>query len=137
MKIKYLIFACLVWLVGIFFAKSLQAHHSFAMFDSERTKTLVGTVKEFQWTNPHAWIILQVPAPHGEQAQWAVEMNGAHGLVRQGWRPKTLSPGMPIRVTIHPIKDGTNSGELLTVTLPDGTQMAGGPGQAPAASQPE
>jgi hypothetical protein len=57
--------------------------------------------------------------------------------VRQGWRPKTLSPGMPISVTIHPIKDGTNSGELLTVTLPDGTQMAGGPGQAAATGQPE
>jgi Family of unknown function (DUF6152) len=127
MKFKYIAFVCLA---GTCLAMPVQAHHSFAMFDSERTKTLAGTVKEFQWTNPHAWIILQVAGINGDQAQWAVELNGAYGLARQGWRPKTLSPGMPITVTIHPLKDGTAAGELLTVTLPDGTQI--GPGQTAA-----
>jgi hypothetical protein len=56
----------------------------------------------------------------------AIEMNGPSGLVRLGWRPKTLTPGMAITVTIHPLRDGTNGGQFMTATLPDGRQMDGG-----------
>src|SRR5712671_4008922 len=70
------------------------AHHSFAMFDAQKSMTLEGTVKEFQWTNPHAWILLNAPK-EGAQVQWAIEMNGPTGLARTGWLPKTLTPGMP------------------------------------------
>jgi hypothetical protein len=58
--------------------------------------------------------------------QWVIEMNTAAGLARLGWRPKTLTPGMLITVTIHPLRDGSNAGHLLTARLPDGTQMNGG-----------
>ena len=101
------------------------AHHSFAMFDANQTKALEGTVKEFQWTNPHAWIMLTV-AKDGQDQQWAIEMNGPAGLARLGWRPKTLTPGMPVKMSIHPLRDGSNAGHLLTARLPDGTQMNGG-----------
>ena len=104
------------------------AHHSFAMFDAEKKIVVEGTVKEFQWTNPHAWIMLTV----GEKAEpWAIEMNGPSGLVRQGWKPKTLTPGMPITLTIHPLKDGTHGGQFLAVKLPDGTEL-GNPNREPA-----
>jgi hypothetical protein len=97
------------------------AHHSFAMFDAEKKVEIEGTVKELQWTNPHAWIMLSVMGEQGAAEPWAVEMNGPSGLVRQGWKPKTLTPGMPIKLVIHPLKDGTHGGQFMQVTLPDGT----------------
>jgi hypothetical protein len=98
------------------------AHHSFAMFDAGKLVTLEGTVKQFQWTNPHAWIILMVNEQEGP-AQWAIEMNGPTGLAREGWIPKTLTPGMQVKVVIHPLRDGNKGGQYLAVTLPDGTLM--------------
>jgi len=108
------------------YAIPAAAHHSFAMFDASKTVTLEGSIKEFQWTNPHAWIMLNVANPQGQADQWAIELNGPSGLVRDGWKPKTLTPGMNVSVTIHPLRDGTNGGQFLTVKLPDGTQMGRG-----------
>jgi hypothetical protein len=99
------------------------AHHSFAMFDSDQKTTLAGTVKEFQWSNPHAWIFVMVPNHDGQLEQWAVEMGGPGQIARQGWTAKTLMPGMDVKLTIHPLRDGTNGGQFMAVTLPDGTQL--------------
>jgi hypothetical protein len=99
------------------------AHHSFAMFDADQRATLSGTVKEFQWVNPHAWIFVMVPNQGGQLEQWAVEMGGPGQISRQGWSPKTLTPGMDVTLTIHPLRDGTNGGQYMAVTLPDGTQL--------------
>ena len=106
-------------------AAPAHAHHSFATFDAGRQVTLQGTVKEFQWTNPHAWVILTVDRK-GQAEQWAIEMSGPDGLVRQGWMPKTITPGMPVTLTVHPLRDGTNGGQFLEITLPDGTIMGRG-----------
>ena len=114
------------------YAIPAAAHHSFAMFDASKTVTLEGSVKEFQWTNPHAWIMLNVANQQGQAEQWAIELNGPSGLARDGWKPKTLTPGMSVAVTIHPLRDGSNGGQFLTVKLPDGSQMGRG-GIAPAA----
>ena len=111
------------------------AHHSFAMFDADKKMTLEGTIKEFQWTNPHAWIMLNVSNTEGQPVQWAIEMNGPTGLARQGWLPKTLTPGMQIKVHIHPLRDGNAGGQFLAVTLPDGTQM-GNPNTEPTEGIP-
>jgi hypothetical protein len=104
--------------IALCYAVPAIAHHSFAMFDAEKAVELKGTVKEFQWTNPHAWILMDV-----EGKQWAIEMGGPGGLARQGWLPKTLTPSMPITAIIHPLKDGTNGGQFMAVTLPDGKVM--------------
>ncbi len=123
-------------LAGIVVAMSaipVVAHHSFAMFDAEKSKALEGTVKEFQWTNPHSWILMTVDNAQGQPEQWAIEMGGPGGLARQGWVPKTLTPGMKIKTIIHPLRDGTNGGQFMAVTLPDGTQM-GNPNAAPTAN---
>src|SRR5262245_8487830 len=98
------------------------AHHSFAMFDASKTMTLEGTVKEFHWTNPHSWIFVNVADAKGD-ATWAIEMGSPPGLMRQGWEPKTLTPGMKIKVLIRPLKDGKIGGQFLAVTLPDGKQL--------------
>jgi Family of unknown function (DUF6152) len=103
------------------------AHHSFAMFDSDQKMTLAGTVKEFQWTNPHAWIFVMVPGEGGQLEQWAVELGGPGQIARQGWNPKTLTPGMDVKLQIHPLKDGTNGGQFMGITLADGTQLGNSP----------
>ena len=113
-------------LAGIAVAMSaipVVAHHSFAMFDAEKSKTLEGTVKEFQWTNPHSWILMTVDNAQGQPEQWAIEMGGPSGLARQGWVPKTLTPGMKVKTVIHPLRDGTAGGQFMAITLPDGTEM--------------
>jgi hypothetical protein len=107
----------------VFSALPAFAHHSFAMFDAEKTKVLEGTIKEFQWTNPHSWILLTVDNDHGQPEQWAIEMGGPGRLTRQGWTATTLTPGMKVKAIIHPLRDGTNGGQFMAVTLPDGTQL--------------
>src|SRR5947208_8818515 len=107
------------------------AHHSFAMFDAQKSTTLEGIVKDFQWTNPHSWILLTVNNAQGEAEQWAIEMGGPAGLARQGWKRKTLTPGMKVKAVIHPLRDGANRGQFMAGTMPHGTQM-GNPNAAPS-----
>jgi hypothetical protein len=109
------------------YAVPALAHHWFAMFDAEKKVSLDGTVKEFQWTNPHSWILMTV-----NNEQWAIEMGAPGGLARQGWIPKTLTPGMKVTAVIHPLKDGTHGGQFMAVTLPDGTTKGNPNGAANA-----
>jgi len=99
------------------------AHHSFAMFDAAKSVKLEGTVKEFQWTNPHSWIFLMVKNPQGVEEEWAIETGTPSGLAHHGWVPMTLTPGMKITATINPLKDGKRGGRAIAVTLPDGKQL--------------
>ena len=94
-----------------------QAHHSFAMFDQARQVTVNGTVKEFQWTNPHAFI--EVVDASGKL--WSVELNSPNNLIRQGWRRTAMKPGDKVSVIINPLRDGKAGGLFNAVTLPDGT----------------
>ena len=85
------------------------AHHSFAMFDQRKVMTLEGTVHEFQWTNPHAFIELDVP--NGTRAQrWSIELNSPNNLTRQGWRRTSLKAGEAISVRVAPLR---NTGAAL------------------------
>lgn len=105
------------------FAVPALAHHSFAMFDAETTLVLEGTVVEFQWTNPHSWLQVEVTDDVGESVEWSLEMGSPGGLARSGWRPRTVVPGSQVTVSVHPLRDGEPGGQILTVTLPDGTVM--------------
>ncbi len=99
------------------------AHHSFAMFDNQKNTTLEGTVKEFQWTNPHSWVQLMVKDPAtGKDVEWSIEGGSPNGLARNGWKRTSLKPGDKAVVVIHPLKDGANGGSLVTVTV-DGVQI--------------
>lgn len=82
------------WLMSsllLVFAGTAFAHHSFAMFDSQREVTLVGTVKEFQWTNPHCWIQLLVAGADGTAVEWGIELDSPRSLVRTGWGPQLVN----------------------------------------------
>lgn len=100
------------------------AHHSFAMFDAERTVTLQGTVKEFEWTNPHSWLHLMVKdEATGQQGVWALELSSPARLKRMGMSADSVKPGDAISVTFHPLKDGARGGQFLQAVLPDGKQI--------------
>jgi len=106
-------------------AAPAAAHHSFAMFDQAKTVTLKGKVAEFQWTNPHSWIELDVPKAGGASEHWSIELNSPNNLTRQGWRRSSLSPGDTVTITINPLRDGKKGGLFNTVVLPDGRVLGG------------
>lgn len=109
--------------VALSMSGAALAHHSFAMFDRDAKVTLVGTVHEFQWTNPHSWIEMEVADEKGEVHKWSVEMNSPNNLQRQGWRSSTLKPGDKVTVVINPLRDGNKGGLFVSVKLPDGKEL--------------
>jgi len=96
------------------------AHHSFAMFDHTRSVTLKGTVTKFQWTNPHAYLELDVAAPDGKVSHFTIECTSINMLQRQGWRSTAIKAGDKVTAVVSPLIDGQSGGLLLEVTLPDG-----------------
>jgi hypothetical protein len=96
------------------------AHHSSAMYDHDRTVTLKGAVREFQWTNPHCWIQLLVAGEHGAE-EWSVQMGPPSYLYRDGWRRGTLKPGDEIVVVVNPMHDGSRGGLWVSGTVRHGS----------------
>jgi hypothetical protein len=99
------------------------AHHSYAEFDTDKKLTLEGTVKEFQWTNPHSWMLVMVPNAKGQAETWAVELNSVSLLAAKGWRPKTVLPGDKVAITFHPMRNGSHAGSYMAIKLPSGKTM--------------
>ena len=101
------------------------AHHSFAMFDQTKVMTLNGTVREFQWTNPHAFIELDVP--NGDDTRhWSIELNSPNNLTRQGWSRSSLKRGDKVTLRMSPLRDGRPGGLFLDVKLPSGKVLDSG-----------
>jgi len=116
------------------FAAPALAHHSFAMFDSDKTLSMTGTVKEFEWTNPHNWLrIIVDDQASGKPLQWALEMGAPAQQARVGWKPDSVKPGDKVTVIIHPLKDGSRGGQFVTAVLPNGTILGDG-GRLPSAT---
>jgi hypothetical protein len=99
------------------------AHHSFAMFDQSRTVTIKGEVAEFQWTNPHAFIELDVANDGGGKDRWSIELNSPNNLTRQGWRRSSLKPGETVSVTLNPLRNGKKGGLFKKVVFADGHEL--------------
>ena len=114
-------YAALVALVAA--GAPVAAHHSAAGIDRTQSKTVSGTVKEFRWGNPHAWIDLDVPNDKGVVDTWSIEMTSPTFLLRAGWKSSTLKSGDKVTVTLRPFRDGTPGGLFVSVTLPDGRVM--------------
>ncbi len=82
------------------------AHHSGAMFDDKKEVTLTGVVKEFQYTNPHSWLLVDVKGADGKVTTWGFEAEGPSTLQRAGIRKSDLAPGMQVTITGNPMRDG-------------------------------
>jgi hypothetical protein len=101
------------------------AHHSGAMFDQEKTVTVSGTVKEFQYTNPHAWLVLDVPEANGGKTTiWSFEMGELSSLTRAGIHKQDFAPGTKVTVTGHPMKDGRPAGSFTKAVRADGAEFS-------------
>jgi hypothetical protein len=92
------------------FGNAARAHHSFAMFDQEHPMQLAGTVKEFRYTSPHSFIILEVKGQDGSTVLWNLEGGAPSGLARDGWSSKTLRPGDELELTVDPLRSGAPGG---------------------------
>ena len=99
------------------------AHHSFSMFDNSKEVTLTGTIKEFQWTNPHTFTWVDVTNEAGVVETWAIEGMSPNYLGRRGWSKNSLKPGDKLSVIIFPLKEGQKGGTFLRCTLADGKQL--------------
>ena len=121
MNIKALVLSAVAALA---LAVPASAHHSFAMFDAEKTVSVTGTVKEFEWVNPHSWLRVTIDdQTTGRTAQWAFEMGSPGQQAQRGWKPDSLKPGDKVTISFHPLKDGSRGGQLLTAAYPNGEQV--------------
>lgn len=106
------------------FAAPALAHHSFAMFDADKTVTLSGTVKEFEWVNPHSWLRVMVnDDKSGKPALWALELSSPSRLITMGMHANSVKPGDVVTITFHPMKDGSRGGQFIQAKLPDGKDI--------------
>jgi hypothetical protein len=99
------------------------AHHSAAMFDMDKTISVAGTVKDFQYTNPHSWLIVVAPGPGGTEVEWSFEAEGPSTLLRNGIKKSSLPAGEKVTVRTHPMKDGRPAGAWIDLTKGDGTVL--------------
>ena len=105
----------------------VSAHHSVALqYDMTREITVVGTVVDLEWRNPHAWLHLEVRNDAGELELWKIEFGSANSLYRRGWRPANLPVGSIVTVHGLPARDGSRSVDGEEVTLADGTTLFSG-----------
>lgn len=105
-------------------ATGAVAHHSTAMFDQTKTVELHGVVKEFQYTNPHSWLIIDVQEEDGTVTSWGFEAEGPGTLMRQGIGRNTFPAGMEVTVRGNPMKDGRPAAAWIDTTMPDGTVVS-------------
>jgi hypothetical protein len=126
-----------VCMVGLLIAPvTALAHHSGAMFESEKTITLRGTVKEFEYTNPHSWLWVVVTDDKGQETLWGFEAEGPSTLMRAGVKRNSLRPGDAVTVTARPLRDGRPAGAWVSLTKADGTVLTPRPLAVRAAVPP-
>ena len=102
-----------------------QAHHSYAMFDMQRSIELKAVVSQFKWTNPHAWITVTVKDKSGSDVIWNIEMNSPNNLALLGWKRTSLKAGDRVTMTVHPLKGDKAGGSFVQVVLANGATLKG------------
>jgi Family of unknown function (DUF6152) len=105
-----------------------SAHHSYSMFDMQRTVLLNATVTQFRWQNPHAFIRVTVPAA-GATEEWSIEMTSPNNLVQEGWTRTSLRQGDRVQLWVHPLRSGARGGSYVGVRKTDGTTLGTVPQQ--------
>jgi len=110
-----------IWL--ILSAAPMFAHHSTAMYNMTAPVTVTGVVKRFEWTNPHAYIYLEVKDDQGKTVEWTIEMMSLNHLKSYGWSHSTVMPGDVISCTGGPAKSGDPAMLSSLVKLANGRMI--------------
>jgi hypothetical protein len=113
----------LTLMLGAVGSRALLAHHSTSMYDMANPITVRGTVKRFEWTNPHAFIFLEVKEPDGRVVEWEIEMMSLNHLRSYGWVRTTVKPGDVIAATGAPARSGAPAMIAGVIELPDGRKI--------------
>lgn len=92
-----------------------SAHHSFATYEMNETKSLDGTVRKLEWMNPHMWLWIDITNANGVSEPWGFEGGPISLYARAGWKPDSLQRGEKVRVEFHPLKTGEHAGSLTGV----------------------
>ena len=98
------------------------AHHSYSMFDMNKTVAMQATIVRFKWQNPHAFIELDAAARGGTE-RWEIEMNSPNNLAQEGWKRTSLKPGDRVTIWVHPLRNGARGGSYVGVRLPNGSTL--------------
>ncbi|MBO9602827.1 MAG: hypothetical protein J7496_10005 [Novosphingobium sp.] len=122
---KFLIGSALAAGAIVSLAQPALAHHSFAMFDMKKNIKIRGTLREFQWTNPHVFLEILVKDPKGATTNWSIEAGAPNILTRQGWKRSIFTPGEQLEVELHPLRSGAPGGAIVSVRKADGTVING------------
>jgi hypothetical protein len=111
-------------LLTAFIAGNVSAHHSFASeFDINQPVEFEGVVTRMQWSNPHAWVHMEVTTASGEKQEWAVEGGAPNALIRRGWNRDSLPPGTVVKVRGYRARDNSFRANGTRITLADGSQL--------------
>ena len=106
------------------FTASAVPHHAFsAEFDQDKPVVLEGALTQADWTNPHAWIYIDVKGPDGTVVNWAIEMGPPSALLRRGWKKSSMKVGAIIKVEGFAAKNGKEFANATNITMPDGTKI--------------
>ena len=121
MKSAYkLMFAGLVIAALAASIQPVLAHHSGAEFDATKMVEIKGTIKEFQFKNPHTWIQVMADDGKGKEVEWSLEWGAPNSLGRQGYRPSTFPPGAKVTMRFRPMKNGAAAGMFVGAKFADG-----------------
>ena len=114
---------CLLIFLVVCTANVVWAHHSFAVYDNSRSVTLKGVVTKWQWTNPHAYLELDVPDAAGAMKHYVLEGTSINIMIRGGWRSNMIKVGDHVTAVAAPTLNGDSTGLLLEVTLVTGEKI--------------
>ena len=121
MRLTYKAMLAGLVITGLFVCiQPATAHHSGAGFNAEKVIEITGTIKEFQFKNPHSWIQVMVDDPKGQKVEWSLEWGSPNQLGRQGIRPSTFPPGAKVTMRLNPMTNGSPAGGFIGAKFADG-----------------